>query len=59
MNQPNDNEMEKERKEKGTSPKDLNLAESEQDKVKGGTVEKQGPGGKQASIEKQATIEKQ
>ena len=47
MNQPNDNETEKERKEKGTSPKDLNLAETEQNKVKGG-----------ANIEKQ-TVEKQ
>ncbi|HJT80363.1 MAG TPA: hypothetical protein VJ719_04120 [Chthoniobacterales bacterium] len=39
------------RKEKGTSPKDLDLAKSEQDKIKGGTVEKQ-------TIEKQ-NIEKQ
>ena len=52
MNQPNDSETEKERKAKGTSAKDLNLAESEQDKVKGGHVEKQGTVEKQASIEK-------
>lgn len=51
MNQPDHNETEKERKAKGTSPKDLNLAENEQNKVKGGTIEKQ-------TIEKQ-TIEKQ
>ena len=45
------NEDANSRKAKGTSPKDLDLAKSEQDKVKGGTVEKQ-------TIEKQASIEK-
>ena len=51
MNQEHGKETEKDRKEKGTSPKDLDLAESELDKIKGGTVEKQ-------NVEKQS-IEKQ
>lgn len=40
------------RKEKGTSPKDLDLAKSEQDKITGGTIEKQTV--EKQSIEKQA-----
>lgn len=48
MNDQTHQETEKERKQKGTSPKDLNLSETEQDKIKGGTVEKQSK-----SVEKQ------